>query len=149
MRESEIVGHLGPDPLQPDWDPAEALRRLVARPDRPIGEALLDQSVIAGPGNIYRCEICFLRGVDPWTPVGAMRDPAAVVALTKRLFEANRAGGNQVTTGDPRAGRQHWVYGRARLPCRRCEIRIVRKDATFGPEGERSTYWCPSCQPRG
>ena len=145
--EIDVVGALGPDPLRDDWDPAEALRRLRAEAPRAIGETLLDQRVIAGPGNVYKCEICFLRGLDPWTPIGAIVDLDAVVALTKKLFEANRATGNQVTTGDPRAGRQHWVYGRAGLPCRRCETPIVRRDATAGVDGERSTYWCPKCQP--
>ena len=63
--EQEVVGHLGPDVLGPDWDPAEALRRLRADPDRAIGTALLDQRAIAGPGNVYKSEVCFLRGVDP------------------------------------------------------------------------------------
>ena len=71
--EHEVVGHLGPDVLGPDWDPAEALRRLRADPDRAIGTALLDQRTIAGPGNVYKSEVCFLSGVDPWTPVGAGR----------------------------------------------------------------------------
>ncbi len=145
-REHDIVGALGPDPLRA-WDAAEAVRRLRTDPARAIGETLLDQRVIAGPGNVYKCEICFLRGLDPWTPIGEIADLDAVVALTKRLFDANRASGTQVTTGDPRAGRQHWVYGRAGLPCRRCETAIVRKDATPGEDGERSTYWCPTCQP--
>src|SRR5262249_10815504 len=63
--EFEHLGHLGPDVLGPGWDAAEALRRLTADPLRPIGEVLLDQRVMAGPGNVYRSEICFLRGIDP------------------------------------------------------------------------------------
>lgn len=145
-REAEAVGHLGPDPLAADWNADEALRRLLADPQRPLSQALLDQRVIAGIGNVYRCEICFLRGVDPWTPIGDVRDPAALVKLTKRLFEANRTIGNQVTTGDLRPGYERWVYGRGDAPCRRCRTPIRRKAAEEGPDGERVTYWCPRCQ---
>ena len=88
--ERERLDHLGPDPLADDWDAAEALRRLTADPERSIGEALLDQRVIAGIGNVWRCEICFLRGLEPDAPVRAVGDPAALVALVKRMFEANR-----------------------------------------------------------
>src|SRR5713226_415423 len=91
--EVRVVGHLGPDVLGPDWDAAEALRRLRERPDRPIGEAVIDQRVMAGPGNVYKSEACFLRGVDPWTPVGEVADLEAMVALIERLMEANRATG--------------------------------------------------------
>jgi formamidopyrimidine-DNA glycosylase len=145
--EHDAVGHLGPDPLASDWDAAEALRRLRAEGDRPIGDALLDQRVIAGPGNIYRCEICFLRGLDPSTPVTRVADLPAVVDLTKRLMDANRTTGSQITTGDPRDAYRHWVYGRGGRPCRRCHTPIARRDATPGAEGERVTYWCPRCQP--
>jgi len=145
--ESRVVGQLGPDVLGPDWDPQEALRRLRSKPERPIGTALLDQEVMAGPGNVYKCEICFLRGLDPWTPVGEVRDLDGLVALTKRVMEANRSTGTQITTGDTRPGRERWVYGRKGQPCRRCGTPI-RQAEQEGYEGERITYWCPSCQPR-
>jgi endonuclease-8 len=145
--ETSVVGHLGPDVLGEDWDPGEALRRLRAEPARPIGEALIDQRVMAGPGNIYKSEILFLRGVDPWTPVVEVSDLPALVGLTKRVMEANRSTGAQVTTGDRRRGRSHWVYGRAGEPCRRCGTPIRRAEQGRQLE-ERSTYWCPSCQPR-
>lgn len=142
--EQRVVGHLGPDPLT-SWDADEALRRLRLHADRPIGDVLLDQTVIAGPGNVYRCEICFLRGLDPWTRVRDVADHAGLVDLTHRLMQANRDSGMQVTTGDDRPGRQRWVYGRAGEPCRRCGTPIRRKAQS--PPGERVTYWCPSCQP--
>ncbi len=144
--ERERLGHLGPDPLSDDWNPEEALRRLSADPARPIGEALLDQRVIAGIGNVYRCELCFLRGIHPDASVGSVRDPAALVALVKRLFEANRGTGSQITTGDPRRGQAHHVYGRGGEACRRCRTAIKRRAMTMGEDGERVTYWCPSCQ---
>ena len=143
--EAAVVGHLGPDPLR-DWDEDEALRRLEARSKDSIGEALLDQSVIAGLGNVYKSEICFLRGLHPLTPVGAVDDLGPVVVLAKRLLEANRATGNQITTGDARRGRTRWVYGREGQPCRRCRTTIERLQQTA--QGfERVTYLCPSCQP--
>ena len=145
--EEATLAYLGPDVLGADWDPEEALRRLQAEPARPIGESLLDQGVMAGPGNVYKSEILFLRGVDPWTPVGRVADLPALVSLTKRVMEVNRTIGEQVTTGDPRRGRSHWVYGRRGEPCRRCGTPI--RSAEQGREAEeRITYWCPSCQPR-
>jgi endonuclease-8 len=69
--EDRLVGHLGPDVLGPDWDLDEALRRLREPPDEQIGVALVDQRNLAGVGNLYKVESLFIRGVHPWTPVGA------------------------------------------------------------------------------
>ena len=68
--EGQVVGHLGPDPLRADWDEDEAVRRLSADPARPLAAALLDQRLVAGWGNLWANELCFLRGHSPWTPVG-------------------------------------------------------------------------------
>lgn len=152
--EDALVGHLGPDLLGDDgvpvtdggWDAAEAVRRLTAEPARPVGEALLDQRNLAGVGNVYKSELCFLRGLDPWTPVGDVADVPALVSLARRVLLANRTTGSQVTTGDPVSSRSRWVYGRAGLPCRRCGTAVRR--AAAGRGAERVTYWCPSCQPR-
>ena len=144
-REDEVVGHLGPDVLGPDWDLAEAARRLRADPRRSIGAALLDQRAIAGPGNIWKSEICFLRGVDPWTPVGRVEDLEGMLELLKRMMEVNRTIGHQVTTGDTRRGRKHWVAERAGEPCRRCGTPI-RQAGQLAGGFERVTYWCPACQ---
>jgi endonuclease-8 len=81
--EDRRLSHLGPDVLGPDWDPGEGVRRLTADPEREIGVALVDQRVMAGPGNVYKSEACFLRGVHPATRVGAVRDPASLVGLVK------------------------------------------------------------------
>jgi formamidopyrimidine-DNA glycosylase len=143
-REGELLAHLGPDPLGADWDAAEALRRLLARPDRAIGDALLDQRVMAGPGNVWKNELCFLRGLDPWTPVGRVPQPERLIALVRELFEMNKTTGNQLTTGDLRPGQTHWVYGRGGRLCRRCGTSIRIRTPR---EPERVTYWCPSCQP--
>jgi formamidopyrimidine-DNA glycosylase len=144
--EGEVLGHLGPDVLGPDWDPQEALTRMLSAPDRAIGEVLIDQRVMAGPGNVYKSEVCFLRGIDPWTPVSQVSEPERVVALLKRLMDANRTTGRQITTGDTRPGRDRWVYGRAGRPCLRCGTPI-RSGQQGAEPSERVTYWCPSCQP--
>ena len=143
--EERVLGHLGPDVLGPDWDPDEVLKRVVADADRPIGEVVIDQTVMAGPGNVYKSEVCFLRGVNPFVAVSEVADPAGMVKLIKRLMEANRATGRQVTTGDLRRGRGRWVYGRGGRPCLRCRTPIARAESL--ELGGRVTYWCPGCQP--
>ncbi|GAA1336341.1 Fpg/Nei family DNA glycosylase [Actinocatenispora thailandica] len=140
--ESRLVGHLGPDLLGPDWDAAAAARRLAARPDRPIGAALLDQRNLAGVGNLYQCELLFLRGLSPWAPVSSVSDLPGLVELAHRTLTANRDRWAQSTTGSLRRGETTYVYGRRALPCRRCGTPI-RRDGT----GDRVTYWCPRCQP--
>ena len=144
-REHTAVGHLGPDLLGPDWDPAEAGRRLRADPARPVGEALMDQRNLAGVGNVYKAETLFLRGVSPWRPVGEVADLTALVALAQRLLEANKERFGQVTTGSRRRGEETWVYGRAGRPCRRCGTPVAAADQGPGTQ-ERVTFWCPRCQ---
>ena len=116
-REDRAVGHLGPDLLGPDWDADEAVRRLRAAPDRPVGEALLDQRNLAGIGNLYKAEMLFLRGVSPWRPVGAIGDLPALVELARRLLDANKERIGQVTTGSPARARDLGLRpGRAAVP---------------------------------
>ena len=141
--EEKITGHLGPDLLGPDWDCAEAVRRLSAEPARPIGEALLDQRNLAGIGNLYKAEVLFLRGVNPWQPTGTVTDLGAMAELARRLLDANKDRIGQVTTGSWRRGEETWVYGRRGRPCRRCGTPIRSEG-----QQERVTFWCPSCQPR-
>jgi endonuclease-8 len=143
--EDPHLGHLGPDVLGPDWDAVEAIRRLMEDPRREIGVAMIDQRVMAGPGNVYKSESLFLRGLHPETLVGEVTDPAALVGLVERLMKANRPG-PRVTTGDTRPGRRLWVYGRAGAPCRRCGI-TVEQIAQGEEPADRVTYLCPSCQP--
>jgi endonuclease-8 len=143
--EARVLGHLGPDLLGPDWDPAEAARRLRASPDRAVGEALLDQRNLAGIGNLYKAEVLFLRGISPWRPVREVADLAALTGLAQRLLAANTERSGQVTTGSQRRGEETWVYGRAGRPCRRCGTRIRRADQGGQPD-ERVTFWCPRCQ---
>jgi endonuclease-8 len=145
-RESEVVGYLGPDLLGPSWDRAVAVANLASDPERAIGLALLDQRVMAGLGNVYRNELCFLRGVLPTRPVGSVADLAAVVDLAHRLIVTNRDRVERVTTGDLRRGRRTWVHGREHQPCLRCGTPI-RQGALGDTElTERQTYYCPVCQ---
>jgi endonuclease-8 len=149
--EGSLVGHLGPDLLGPDWDQEEAVRRLMASPERPIGLALLDQRNLAGIGNLYRAETLFLRGVDPWTPTGAVADLPGVVNLAHRLLFANRERVEQSTTGSLARGQNQWVYGRRNQRCRRCGGPIQTGSLGEGAEGtdaERVVFWCPRCQPK-
>jgi endonuclease-8 len=145
--EGSLLAHLGPDVLGDDWDASEVVRRILRHPQRAISDVLIDQRIVAGPGNIYRNEVCFLAGVHPQTPVADITDVGKIVELTKRLMEANRTTARQVTTGDARPGRRHWVYGRGGLPCRRCRTPVERGEQQVAG-GVRTTYWCPSCQLR-
>jgi endonuclease VIII len=144
--EDTVVGHLGPDLLGPDWDEDEALRRLLADPARPVADALLDQRNLAGIGNLYKNELCFLAGTHPRVPVSEVLDLRRLVRRAKSALEANKQRVEQTMTGDLRRGRQTWVYRRDRQPCRRCGTPI--RVSMQGPEGQqRATYWCPLCQP--
>lgn len=143
--ENRVVGHLGPDLLGPDWDGAEAVRRLSAHPARAIGEALLDQRSLAGIGNLYKSETLFLRGISPWRATGDVTDLEGLVTLAQRLLDANKTRAGQVTTGVWQREEQSWVYGRAGRPCRRCGTPI-RKAEQGSDTNERATFWCPRCQ---
>jgi endonuclease-8 len=147
-REEEVVGHLGPDLLGPDWDAAEAVRRLREQPQRPVKQALLDQTRLAGIGNMYADELCFLAGVTPETAVGRVPDLPRLVHRAHQVLDLNRHRAVQSTTGDLARGRTFWVYGRGGQPCRRCGTTIV--ETMLGEPGrERVTSWCPSCQRSG
>jgi len=142
--EAGVVGHLGPDLLAAHWEEDESLRRLLTDPDRVLGEALLDQTVIAGIGTIYLAEICFLQGVHPLGPVGAVPDPARLLRRARQLLQAGVRHGRPTTAGERRGS--VWVYRRQRQPCLRCRATIVAGEVG-GAGRERTTYWCPSCQP--
>ena len=142
-QEHEVVGHLGPDLLGPDWDEHEALRRLREDPQRPLIEALLDQRNLAGIGNMYAAELCFVSGVLPSTPVGEVTDLSRLVRRAHQMLGVNVQRATQATTGDLRE--PLWVYHRDKARCRRCGTRILV--AMRGEPGrERASYWCPSCQ---
>ncbi|WP_067562118.1 DNA-formamidopyrimidine glycosylase family protein [Nocardia acidivorans] len=138
--EHTATDHLGPDLLGPDWDAAEAVRRLSTHPDQPIGLALLDQRNLAGIGNIYRSEICFLRRIHPATPVGEIDDLPALVAEAHRVL----------TKAAHEPPWRALAYGRQRRPCPRCGTNMVvhlLADDPALPRADRGIYFCPRCQP--
>jgi endonuclease-8 len=145
-QEASAVGHLGPDLLGPDWDAAEAARRLLADPTVPVFIAILEQRNLAGIGNQYANELCFLRGLLPTRPIGEVADVDGLLTIAHRLLLANRERAIRSTTGDLRSGRTSWVYGRAGLPCRRCGAPIQRARMGTTPLLQRDAYWCPRCQ---
>ncbi len=147
--EASVVGHLGPDLLAADWGPAmaaHACQNLSGEPARQIGDALLDQRNLAGLGNMWRCEVLFLRGINPYRPVRESGDLVRLVDLSHRILHANRERGSQSSTGSLHRGGAHYVYARAGMPCRRCRQPIQKSDQGE-PGYTRETYWCPRCQP--
>ncbi|MFF3322922.1 Fpg/Nei family DNA glycosylase [Streptomyces sp. NPDC002889] len=143
--EDQVVGHLGPDLLGPDWDPATAVAHLVADPTRPLGEALLDQRILAGLGNVYKSELAFLARVTPWLPVGELPPgtPERLVATARRLLETNKDRPHRRTTAT--GSQLLYVYGREGRPCPRCGTPVRKADQGDGSR-RRPTYWCPRCQ---
>lgn len=138
------LSYLGPDLLGDDWDADEAVRRIRARPAEAIGLALLDQRLMAGVGNVFRCEICFLRGVLPTTPVADV-DVPGMVETSRKLLWNNRTRTARSTTGQTAPNARTWVYGRRGQLCRRCATPIER--GFLGDDGaERVIYFCPTCQ---
>lgn len=139
---------LGPDLCDANADLDEATLRMghLSGPDRTIGEALLDQRIACGVGNVYRCDVLFLHGLHPTTPVGAL-DAATRRALLETAAELLRANlGAAAARTTVRGGSEGslWVYGRGGRPCRRCATPIA--SGTLG-EHARLVYWCPACQP--
>jgi endonuclease VIII len=138
------IGQLGPDVLVDPFDVAEVVAR--ARQHRnndAIGEVLLDQRVVAGIGNIYRCEAMFLEALHPWTRLRQLANEQleAVVNTASRIMRVNLAKpvGRNFGNGE----NQPWVYGRNGLPCRKCSAVVqARKQGSQA----RTAYWCPSCQ---
>ena len=142
--DDSLIGYLGPDPLRDDWDPAVAARR-VGSDTRALHVALLDQRNVAGFGNVYANELCFVRGILPTTPANGT-DAAAVVDLGARMLRANRDRRVRTFTGDARPGKERWVYGREGRPCRRCATLIRSDELGANVLSERVIYWCPLCQ---
>jgi endonuclease-8 len=156
VERAPTLRELGPDPLAEGFDASNAVRRILERADAEIADALLDQSAIAGIGNIYKSESLFLARVNPFTPVSALSaaEVDRIVAVAAKLMRANVVetapggivtySGLRRTTGRADPSARLWVYGRAGKPCRRCGTLIQRRRQ--GPHA-RSTYWCGKCQP--
>ena len=143
--EADRLDYLGPDLLGADWDADEAVRRIAVAPDAPIAVALGEQRNLAGLGNVYVNELCFLRGIRPTRPAGEV-DLPPLVDLASRVIRANRDRIARTTTGNDRPGERLWVYSRGGERCRRCGTRIEHGRLGRNELELRDTWWCPSCQ---
>jgi len=145
---------LGPDVLSEAFDPAQVMENLRSRGCVEIAEALLDQRVLAGLGNVYKSEVLFMSSVHPFARVSDLSHEqlSSIVETARRILKVNVSDGLEPmttyrglrrTTHRRAPTERLWVYGRARLPCRRCGTPIgVRKQGS----DVRLTYWCPNCQ---
>jgi endonuclease VIII len=134
LRRDPQLARLGPDILAPELDLDALVRGLSADPARGLGDALLDQSLVAGIGNIFKSEACFAARVDPWRPIASLGDDdlrAVLAAARAQMQEA---------VAD---GRYTYAVYRARRPCPSCHGPIAARGQG---DANRTTYWCPNCQ---
>jgi endonuclease VIII len=137
-RSDARLAALGPDVLGEDFDERRFIARLRAHdPGSPIGDVLLDQSTIAGIGNVWKAESCFALGVNPWRAVREVSDDEAL-GLAAFAREHMRISAREGFSARPRG-----VYNRAAQPCPRCGT-LIRKRGQG--DNNRVTYWCPGCQ---
>lgn len=145
------------DLLNPAFEPDAAAARIAQCAEEEVADVLLHQHVLAGVGNEFKSEICFVCGVHPFARVRDLSADqiAQLVATSHKLLRANvmEDSGETIVTfpglhrrtthaSDPRES--VWVYGRAGEPCRRCGTAIEQRKQ--GPDA-RITFWCPICQP--
>jgi endonuclease-8 len=128
------LARLGPDVLAPQFDLDSVIHNLRTGPTRGIGDALLDQTLVAGIGNIFKSEACFAARIDPWHQIAELDDEELSAVL-----EAARS---QMQQAVARGRRVHAVY-RGRRPCPACGGRIASRGQG---DANRTTYWCPNCQ---
>ena len=149
------VATLGPDVLATEFATDEARARLLEQSSEEVGNVLLNQRVMAGIGNVFKSEICFACGVNPFRTVASLRPQEidCLLATSRRFLEANVAEGSgdkivtytgaRRTTGNSNPAARLWVYRRSGSACRRCGTTILMRKQGVGA---RSTYWCPDCQ---
>ncbi|HEX6752745.1 MAG TPA: zinc finger domain-containing protein [Solirubrobacterales bacterium] len=138
LHRDPVLSRLGPDVLAPELDAGAVIHSLRAVPDRGIGDALLDQSLVAGIGNIFKSEACFAARQDPWQPIAAIPDDQlrrVIQAARELMLDAVEHG---------RGGRA--VYRRTGRPCPSCGTPIASRGQG---DANRTTHWCPACQPTG
>ena len=144
-----VLARLGPDPLRRGADSGRAWTR-VSRSKAPLGQLLMDQSVVAGIGNVYRAELLFRAGLNPFLPGQDVRREAWDLLWedTRVLMRAGVKAGRIVTTRAADRGRgavsqldAHYVYRRTGQPCRRCGTEVQTQVMAA-----RNLYWCPVCQ---
>jgi endonuclease-8 len=131
-------------------------KRAASHPTEKIALALLNQRVLAGLGNVYKSEVAFAAGVNPFRQMSTIteREMVALVEASHKYMKANvldgsgdsivTYSGNRRTTHSMNASDRLWVYGRQGQECRRCGAAIMMRKQG---EQARSTYWCPGCQP--
>lgn len=153
-QEEELRQRIGPDPLAVRKGDLERVKASLARRSTPIAQVLLDQAVVAGIGNVYRAEFCFLAGVDPRMPAREVDEPTVehIWNLSISLMKVGERIGRIVTVdpaevgakkpGDLRRGSRLYVYKRAGQSCRRCTAPIMSTELA-----NRRVWWCPTCQP--
>jgi endonuclease-8 len=136
LRRHPRLATLGPDVLDPAFTPEKGVRALrSARPETQLGEALLDQGVIAGIGNVYKSEGCFAARVNPWRSLGELSDD--------ELHRVVEAAGGLMRSSLEGERRERHVYRRARLPCPACGAPLRARGQG---DANRTTYWCGRCQ---
>jgi len=144
----EGFNRLGPDVLSDDFDSAMAIANLAARPDLELGLALINQSLLSGLGNVFKSEVAFASGLNPFRTIASLspQNLADLVANARKFLRANVAesSGHRRTTGRTDLEEFLWVYGRNGQPCRRCGTAIRSQKHTA--DG-RISFWCPVCQP--
>jgi endonuclease-8 len=145
------------DVLSPEFDAGAAARRILAHSQEEIADVLLHQEVLAGVGNVFKSEVCFVTAVNPFCKVAALspEQAATLIATAQKLIAANvledsgdtivtYGGRKRRTTHESDPGASLYVYGRKAEPCRRCGEPI--RGRLQGPDA-RITFWCPRCQP--
>jgi endonuclease-8 len=145
------------DVLNPDFDAETTAQRLLACAHEEIGDVLLHQEVLAGVGNVFKSEVCFVTGINPFCKVADLsaEQISTLIATSRKLVASNVVedspdmivtyrGQHRRTTHQSSPGESLWVYGRNGDPCRRCGERIRRR--IQGPDA-RVTFWCQQCQP--
>lgn len=133
-RDPQLV-RLGPDVLADDFDPNAVVVAMRTDPSRGLGDALLDQHLVAGIGNIFKSEACFAAKVDPWRPVGEVSDEelrAVLIAAREQMMAAVESGRHSFR-----------VYKRRHGACPTCRGPISSRGQG---DANRTTYWCPRCQ---
>ena len=158
LRRRQGFRTLGQDVLAADFQPETSIENLRAHSDLQVGVALLNQSIVAGLGNVFKSEVCFACGINPFRRVEGLRsDQLGCLVETARKFvlaNVTEASGDRITTytgmrrttGSANTEERLWVYGRREEPCRKCGTPI---EAHKQGEDARTTFWCPKCQPLG
>jgi endonuclease VIII len=157
LRRNHKIPTADRDVLRPDFNAAAACTRMATHENEEIGDVLMNQRVLAGVGNVFKSEICFVTGVNPFCRVDALAENQlqALVTAAQHLISSNilddsgdvivtYGGRRRRTTHESDASASLWVYGRQGKPCRKCgekiQLRLQGRNA-------RLTYWCPYCQP--